>query len=147
VAARPGAVPWLPWRHAWSPALLGGIGNGFVVWAQQGLSSGIAALVISSIPVVVLLLNWAFFERQARSGALGHRLALAGVRSSSRCATASAAKRRPHVAHPDCNARVEYRRLPSCETPGAAPRRHERADARGRPLTGAMAIANREWTS
>ena len=72
----------LPWRHALvSGVLLGGIGNGFVVWAQQGLSSGIAALVVSSIPVVVLLLNWAFFERQApeRRALVGTGLALAGV--------------------------------------------------------------------
>ena len=72
----------LPWRHALlSGVLLGGSGNGFVVWAQQGLPSGIAALLLAAVPVVVLLLNWAFFERQAPGGRAiaGTGLALAGV--------------------------------------------------------------------
>jgi len=65
----------LPWRHALvSGALLGGIGNGFVVWAQQGLPSGIVALVVSAIPVIVLLFDWLFFTRKAPTGR-----ALAGV--------------------------------------------------------------------
>jgi drug/metabolite transporter (DMT)-like permease len=49
-------------------------GNGLVVWAQQGVPSGVAALVIASMPVAVLVLQRAFF---------GHRLpqwrALAGI--------------------------------------------------------------------
>lgn len=72
----------LPWRPALlSGVLLGGAGNGFVVWAQQGVPSGIAALLLASIPVVVLLLNWAFFERRApeRRALTGTGLALAGV--------------------------------------------------------------------
>jgi drug/metabolite transporter (DMT)-like permease len=72
----------LPWRPALlSGVLLGGSGNGFVVWAQQGVPSGIAALLLASIPVVVLLLNWAFFERRApdRRALAGTGLALAGV--------------------------------------------------------------------
>jgi drug/metabolite transporter (DMT)-like permease len=78
----PDQLRGLPWRHALlSGALLGGAGNGFVVWAQQGLPSGVAALVVASIPVVVLLLNWAFFERKApsRRALAGIGLALAGV--------------------------------------------------------------------
>src|SRR4030095_9999994 len=72
----------LPWRPALlSGVLLGGAGNGFVVWAQQGVPSGIAALLLASIPVVVLLFNWAFFERRApdRRALTGTGLALAGV--------------------------------------------------------------------
>jgi drug/metabolite transporter (DMT)-like permease len=49
-------------------------GNGLVVWAQQGVPSGVAALVIASLPVAVLVLQRAFF---------GHRLpqwrVLAGI--------------------------------------------------------------------
>jgi drug/metabolite transporter (DMT)-like permease len=78
----PAQLRGLPWRHALlSGALLGGMGNGFVVWAQQGLPSGIAALVVAAIPVVVLLLNWVLFERRAPGGRslLGTGLALAGV--------------------------------------------------------------------
>ena len=72
----------LPWRHALATGvLLGGAGNGFVVWSQQGLPSGTAALILASIPVVVLILNWAFFERTAptRRALTGTGLALAGV--------------------------------------------------------------------
>jgi drug/metabolite transporter (DMT)-like permease len=80
--SKPQQLRGLPWRHALtSGVLLGGIGNGFVVWAQQGLPSGITALVVSTIPVMVLLLNWAFFERRAPAprALLGIGLALAGV--------------------------------------------------------------------
>jgi drug/metabolite transporter (DMT)-like permease len=72
----------LPWKHALlSGALLGGIGNGFVVWAQQGLPSGIAAMVVTSIPVNVVLLDWLFFSRKApsRRSLAGIGIALAGV--------------------------------------------------------------------
>jgi drug/metabolite transporter (DMT)-like permease len=78
----PAQLRGLPWRHALlSGALLGGAGNGFVVWAQQGLPSGTAALILASIPVVVLLLNWVFFEHSAPTSRalIGTGLALAGV--------------------------------------------------------------------
>jgi len=52
-------------RMALCGVLLVSGGNGFVVWAQQGVPSGIAALVIASMPVAVLVLQRAFF---------GHRL-------------------------------------------------------------------------
>ena len=60
------AFAGLPWRRL----LLAGVllvagGNGFAVWAQQGVPSGIAALLISSVPVFVMLLNWLFFARRA----------------------------------------------------------------------------------
>jgi len=72
----------LPWRHALlSGVLLAGAGNGLVVWAQQELPSGTAALIVAAIPVVVLLLNWAFFERSKPTprALIGTGLALAGV--------------------------------------------------------------------
>ncbi len=61
--------------------LLSGIGNGFVIWAQQGVPSGIAALVVAAMPVFVLLSDWAFFSRRSPTpGALfGMLVALAGV--------------------------------------------------------------------
>lgn len=61
--------------------LLGGIGNGFVIWAQQGIPSGIAALVVTSVPVTVLILDWAFFSKRAptRQALIGTAIALAGV--------------------------------------------------------------------
>src|SRR5579862_6501434 len=54
---------WLRWReprpfHGLKIAgvmlcgvLLSGMGNGFVVWSQQGLPSGIAALFVGALPV------------------------------------------------------------------------------------------------
>jgi drug/metabolite transporter (DMT)-like permease len=44
--------------------LMSGIGNGFVVWSQQGLPSGIAALFVGALPVVILLEDWLFFTRR-----------------------------------------------------------------------------------
>lgn len=61
--------------------LLAGIGNGFVIWAQQGIPSGITALIVAAMPVTVLVLDWAWFSRRAptRQGLLGTAIALAGV--------------------------------------------------------------------
>jgi drug/metabolite transporter (DMT)-like permease len=61
--------------------LLAGIGNGFVIWAQQGIPSGIAALIVAAMPVTVLILDWAWFSRRAptKQGLLGTAIALAGV--------------------------------------------------------------------
>ncbi len=84
---------WLRWRNptplagvnliaaAWTGALLSGIGNGFVIWSQQGIPSGIAALIITAVPVVVLVLDWAFFSKRApsRSALSGTGIAIAGV--------------------------------------------------------------------
>jgi drug/metabolite transporter (DMT)-like permease len=43
--------------------LLSGIGNGLVVFAQQAVPSGVAALVVSAIPGFVLLFDALFFAR------------------------------------------------------------------------------------
>jgi drug/metabolite transporter (DMT)-like permease len=44
--------------------LMAGVGNGFVVWAQQGVPSGITSLMVAATPVIVLLLDWAVFAKQ-----------------------------------------------------------------------------------
>lgn len=54
--------------------LLTGIGNGFVVWSQQGLPSGIAALFVGALPVSTLVFDWLFFARRTPSAQ-----AIAGV--------------------------------------------------------------------
>lgn len=61
--------------------LLTGIGNGFVAWAQQGIPSGIAALIITAMPVTVLVLDWAFFSKRAPTwqAMFGTAIAVAGV--------------------------------------------------------------------
>jgi drug/metabolite transporter (DMT)-like permease len=66
---------------AWTGVLLSGIGNGFVIWSQQGIPSGIAALIVTAVPVVVLVLDWAFFGKRAPSkmALAGTGVAIAGV--------------------------------------------------------------------
>ncbi|HKU13897.1 MAG TPA: EamA family transporter [Steroidobacteraceae bacterium] len=61
--------------------LLSGVGNGFVVFAQQGIPSGITALIVASMPVLVLILDWAFFSKRppTRQALLGIAIAVAGV--------------------------------------------------------------------
>lgn len=84
---------WLRWRNpqpfenvslpmaALTGVLLSGTGNGLVTWAQQGIPSGIAALVVTAVPVIVLLLDWAFFSKRApsRSALIGTAIAFTGV--------------------------------------------------------------------
>lgn len=66
---------------ALSGVLLSGIGNGMVIWAQQRIPTGIAALIITSVPVLVVLLDWLFFSRRAPSprASIGTCIALTGV--------------------------------------------------------------------
>jgi len=61
--------------------LLTGIGNGLVIWSQQGIPSGIVALVVTAMPVIVLVLDWAFFSKRAPTaqGLAGTAIAIAGV--------------------------------------------------------------------
>jgi drug/metabolite transporter (DMT)-like permease len=61
--------------------LLSGIGNGFVIWAQQGLPSGIAALFVGALPVLVLVFDWLFFSHRAPTprAAVGVAIGLTGV--------------------------------------------------------------------
>jgi drug/metabolite transporter (DMT)-like permease len=84
---------WLRWKTARpmsgvplgraliTGVLLSGIGNGFVIFAQQGIPSGIAALVVAAVPVFVVMIDWAFFSRRAPaiSALSGMMIALAGV--------------------------------------------------------------------
>ena len=61
--------------------LLSGIGNGFVIWAQQRIPTGITALIVAAVPVMVVVLDWLFFSRRPPSSraSLGTGIALAGV--------------------------------------------------------------------
>lgn len=72
----------LDWRAAAiSGVLLSGLGNGLVIWAQQGIPTGVAALIITSVPVIVVVLDWLYFSRRAPSlrASMGTSLALLGV--------------------------------------------------------------------
>ena len=62
--------------------LLSGMGNGFVLYAQEGgIPSGIAALFVAAVPVIVLVLDWAFFSKRAptKQALFGIAVAVAGV--------------------------------------------------------------------
>ncbi|HEX2791911.1 MAG TPA: EamA family transporter [Steroidobacteraceae bacterium] len=61
--------------------LMTGMGNGFIIWSQQGLPSGICALFVAVLPVTTLILDWLFFSRRPPSyqSALGVAVGLAGV--------------------------------------------------------------------
>lgn len=68
-------------RGALTGLLMPGIGNGLVIWAEQGVPSGITALIVAAIPVPVLIFDWAFFTKRAptRQAATGIIVALLGV--------------------------------------------------------------------
>ncbi len=61
--------------------LMSGVGNGLVMWAQQGIPSGVAALFVASLPMLILLFDWAFFSRQrpALLATIGVLVGLAGM--------------------------------------------------------------------
>ncbi|MFN7975084.1 MAG: EamA family transporter [Acidobacteriota bacterium] len=70
------------WRSA---AIVGGMllagGNGFVTWAEQRVPSGLAALVIATVPLWMNLLEWLAFggARPGRVATLGLLSGFAGV--------------------------------------------------------------------
>lgn len=57
-------------RVAW-PHMLGGIclnfSNSLVVWSQQSMPSGLAALFVGTVPLWFMLLNWGAFEKKRPS--------------------------------------------------------------------------------
>jgi drug/metabolite transporter (DMT)-like permease len=77
---RPFAAVNVP-MMALTGVLLSGMGNGFVIFAQQGIPSGIAALIVAVLPVLVLIFDWAFFSKRAptKQALLGTAVAIAGV--------------------------------------------------------------------
>lgn len=66
------------WQQWWRLALIGVFlflgGNGFVVWAEQYITSGLAALLVSTLPLWLILLDW-LWAGGPRPGAL----ALTGI--------------------------------------------------------------------
>lgn len=57
------------------------LGNAGVCWAEQYISSGIAALVVGAVPVMFILFNWVGFERIAPpvSAILGFAVGIMGI--------------------------------------------------------------------
>lgn len=74
-------VGWAQWRAALivGAALLGG-GNGGVVWAEQRIPSGVAALLVATVALWFALLDRVFYgKRLARQAGIGLGLGLAGL--------------------------------------------------------------------
>jgi len=73
------------WEHWRAAAIIGGLlllgGNGGVCWAEQTVPSGAAALLITTVPVWMVLLNWLRRggRRPTRPEILGLLLGFAGV--------------------------------------------------------------------
>ncbi|HEY0972609.1 MAG TPA: EamA family transporter [Gemmatimonadales bacterium] len=78
-AARPSRANWVATAIVGGFLLLGG--NGGVVWAEQRVESGIAALLVATLPLWMALLEWVGPDRRRPTGrtALGILLGLAGV--------------------------------------------------------------------
>jgi len=64
-------------RAALCGVLLSGLGNGLVVWGQQGVPSGIAALLAASIPIFVMAFDCAFFGSRLPGARMGFGMAIA----------------------------------------------------------------------
>jgi len=62
----PAARHWPTRRQLRDSAIVGilllGIGNGFVVWAEQTVPSGIAAIIIGLMPLGFAVLGWIYFR-------------------------------------------------------------------------------------
>lgn len=72
----------VPWRAAiLAGILLTGIGNGFVLWGQQTVPSGIAALLVAALPLWILLFDSIGFARRRpqTKDLLGSAIGLGGV--------------------------------------------------------------------
>jgi drug/metabolite transporter (DMT)-like permease len=85
VARRFDGTPARPDRRQWAAALVTGtlllsVGNGGVSWAQQTVPTGIAALVIASIPLWIVVLDRVFFgARLTWPAAAGVAVGFTGV--------------------------------------------------------------------
>jgi drug/metabolite transporter (DMT)-like permease len=73
-----------PVRVEWRSAAIVGVllllgGNGGVVWAEQHVASGVAALLVATVPLWMVLLEWARAGGERPGGAVGVGLALGTV--------------------------------------------------------------------
>src|SRR5690348_326224 len=73
-----------PTRRQWRNAAITGVllllfGNGFVCFAEQSVTSGIAAVAIASEPLFIALFLFAYRERPSRSELVGLAIGFVGV--------------------------------------------------------------------
>src|SRR5687767_2515862 len=72
---------WAQWRLAFAlGALFLLCGNGGVTWAEKYIASGLAALLVATEPLWVVMLNWAWTRRRPNAKVMfGVLIGLAGV--------------------------------------------------------------------
>jgi drug/metabolite transporter (DMT)-like permease len=76
---------WPSWNHVLRQSIAGffmiSIGNGFVAWGEMFVPSGIAAIICSLMPAVVILLNIGFHREEKPNGKIliGVALGLVGI--------------------------------------------------------------------
>ncbi len=74
------APTWRQWRNAaFVGVLLLGLGNGLVCFAEQRVSSGIAAVAVASVPLFAALFGHRYGHRSNRRETLGLLIGFAGV--------------------------------------------------------------------
>lgn len=78
-APKPTAQDWR--AAALSGTLMLGVGNGAVMWAELSVPSGVVALIVSSVPIWIVVLDWLRPNgvRPRRSVLLGLALGLIGM--------------------------------------------------------------------
>jgi drug/metabolite transporter (DMT)-like permease len=78
-APRPTGIQWRAAAMVGGLLLLGG--NGLVTWAEERVPSGLAALLVATVPLWMVLLDWLFLrgERPAGKVFLGLVLGLIGI--------------------------------------------------------------------
>lgn len=57
------------------------LGNAGVCWAEQYISSGVAALIVGAVPVMFILFNWLSFEKKVptTSAIIGFAIGMTGI--------------------------------------------------------------------
>lgn len=57
------------------------LGNAGVCWAEQFISSGVAALIVGAVPVMFILFNWLSFEKKVptSSAVIGFAVGMIGI--------------------------------------------------------------------
>ena len=78
-AQRPTVRNWLATGIVGCLMLLGG--NGLVCWAEQTVASGLAALLVATVPIWIVVLDWLIYHgpKPSRAIVLGLVIGLAGI--------------------------------------------------------------------
>jgi drug/metabolite transporter (DMT)-like permease len=76
-ASKPTSYEWK--MAAISGVLMLGVGNGAVIWSVQTLPSGITALIVSSVPIWIVVIDWLRGKRPRQAVLIGVALGFVGM--------------------------------------------------------------------